>query len=315
MDPTAPPVVQGIFDMIVASNGLKLHVEQQGAGSPAFVFLHYWGGSSRTWRHVVDRLSSHFRTVAFDQRGWGRSEAPATGYALADLANDAEAVVGALALERFILVGHSMGGKVAQLLASRQMRGLMGVALVAPAPPSPMGAPLAVRQGMVSAYDTGESVEATVAQVLAPNGLAPDDLAIVIADSQAGAAPAKAAWPLQASQEDISGVLADIAVPALVIAGEDDRVEPPDVLRRELLPRLPLAQLLVLPGVGHLSPLEAPDDIADLLRAFALSLADTRDEARSSQSPEPRCEWCGITPMEAAQKRISGRARSSSPGT
>lgn len=304
--------------MIVTSNGVKLHVEQRGAGSPAFVFLHYWGGSSRTWRHVVDRLSPDFRTIAFDQRGWGRSEAPAKGYALADLANDAEAVVSELALERYILVGHSMGGKVAQLLASRRPRGLIGVALVAPAPPSPMEAPLELRRGMVRAYESRESIIATVAQVLAPHGLKPDDLATVVADSMAGAAPAKAAWPLYASQENIVRDLADVTVPVLVISGEDDRVESPDVLRRELLPRLAVAELHVLPGVGHLSPLEAPDDVADLLRAFAISLPDGQDGARhgSSQFPPARCQWCGITPIEAAKKRINGRPRrASSPST
>ncbi|MHB1304781.1 MAG: alpha/beta fold hydrolase [Acidiphilium sp.] len=291
--------------MMLTASGIEFHVEQRGAGLPALVFLHYWGGSSRTWRHVVDRLMRDFRTVTFDQRGWGRSAVPATGYALADLADDAQAIIGALDLERYILVGHSMGGKVAQLIATRRPRGLVGVALVAPAPPGPLDLPLAVRQGMVRAYDTRESVVATVAQVLAPDGLDREDLEAVIEDSLAGAPGAKEAWPLFTSQEDITSALAGIEVPVIVVSGEHDRVDPPEVLKRELLPRLAQAQLHVLPQVGHLSPYEAPDAVANLVRAFALSLTD--DGILSPASGEmvrQRCSWCGLSPAAAASAQL-----------
>ena len=260
--------------MMITANSIKLHVEQQGAGAPALVFLHYWGGSSRSWRHVIQRLAPDFRTVTIDQRGWGRSEAPSHGYALADMAADAQAVIAALDLERYILIGHSMGGKVAQLIASRPPRGLIGLALVAPSPPSPLGLPLEIRQRMVSAYHSRDSIVATVEQVLAPNGLEPDDLETVVADSLAGAPPAKEAWPLTTSQEDITAEVAAIDVPVLVLSGALDRVDPPEVLRRELLPRIPQARLRVLPQHGHLLPYEAPEEIADQVRAFALSLSE-----------------------------------------
>ena len=259
--------------MMIVSNGIELHIEQRGAGAPAVVFLHYWGGSSRTWRHVVDALAPDVRTIAIDQRGWGRSAAPASGYALVDMANDALAVVEALDLERYILVGHSMGGKVAQLIASRRPRGLVGLALVAPAPPTPLNLPLEAREGMVRAYDSRDSIIATLDQVLAPNGLDKEDLETVIADSLAGAVAAKEAWPLAGSQEDIVTQVTAIDVPVIVISGEHDRVDPPEGLRRELLSRILQAQLYVLPKAGHLLPLEAPDHVADLIRAFALSIA------------------------------------------
>ena len=291
--------------MILTANGIDLQVEQRGAGSPALVFLHYWGGSSRTWRHVVDRLMADFRTVTLDQRGWGRSAAPATGYALADLADDAQAVIAALDLERYLLVGHSMGGKVAQLIASRRPPGLMGMVLIAPAPPVPLDLPLAARQGMVRAYDTRESVAATVVQVLAPDGLDPADLEAVIEDSLAGALAAKKAWPLSASQEDITSALSRIEVPAIVISGEHDRVDPPEVLERELLPRLARAQLHVLPQVGHLSPYEAPDAVANLVRAFAMSLTDDETLAPAGNEMLQRpCDYCGLSPAAAASARL-----------
>lgn len=258
--------------MHIASNGIALHVEQRGAGVPALVFLHYWGGSSRTWHHVIEALEPQFRTIAIDQRGWGKSEAPESGYTVADMADDAQGVIDALDLERFILVGHSMGGKVAQLIASRHPVGLIGLALIAPAPPGALGLDLATRQGMTHAYDTRASIIATVEQVLAPDGLDADDLETVIQDSLVGSPAAKAAWPLATSQEDIARAVTEIDVPVIVISGENDRVDPPAVIRREVLARIPQARLTVLPKVGHLSPLEAPEQIAALLSAFVRTL-------------------------------------------
>jgi pimeloyl-ACP methyl ester carboxylesterase len=265
--------------MNIHANGVRLHIEDRGAGEPALVFLHYWGGSSQTWRHVIDALSPGFRSIAIDQRGWGQSDKPDDGYTLDDLAGDALGVIAALDLDRYVLVGHSMGGKVAQLAASRRPKGLVGMVLVAPSPPSPLALPLEVRQGMVGAYASRESVVATVEQVLAGRPLSPRDLEVVVGDSLRGASAAKAAWPLAASQEDITQAVASVAVPTLVISGEIDRVDPPAVLQRELLPRIPQATMHILPGIGHLSPLEAPQALATLIQSFAKTVAGSRATA------------------------------------
>jgi pimeloyl-ACP methyl ester carboxylesterase len=251
--------------MKIASNGIHVHVEDNGTGDVPLVFLHYWGGSTRTWRHVIAELAPSHRTIAIDHRGWGQSDSPATGYGLADLAEDAQGVIDALGLERYILVGHSMGGKVAQLIASRRPKGLAGLVLVAPSPPSPMKVPLDVRQAMVEAYATRESIIATVAQVLAANALSPDDLETVVSDSLRGSTPAKTAWPLVVSQEDITQQIDAIGVPTIVVVGELDRVDSVDTIRREVMPLIPHAVLHVLPGTGHLSMLESPQRLAKIL--------------------------------------------------
>ena len=248
--------------MKVASNGVTLHVEEQGRGGLSLVFLHYWGGSSRTWKHVTARLAGGFHTLAIDHRGWGESEAPAHGYALADLAADADGVIQALGLRRYVLVGHSMGGKVAQLMASRGPAGLAGLVLVAPSPPRPMTMPEQARKVM------------TIDHVLTAKPLAPDDREQVIRDSLRGAPPAKLAWPNATSLEDITAAVGAIAVPTLVIAGELDRVDSPDLLKADLLSRVPHAVMEVLPGTGHLSPLESPDAVADLIEHFCSALKE-----------------------------------------
>ncbi|HUC18368.1 MAG TPA: alpha/beta hydrolase [Acetobacteraceae bacterium] len=258
--------------MKVASNGLSLHVEEQGEGDLSLVFLHYWGGSSRTWKHVTAKLAPAFRTLAIDQRGWGKSDAPAEGYGLADLAADAEGAIAALNLRRYVLVGHSMGGKVAQLMASRRPAGLAGLALVAPSPPQPMTMPAEARDMMANAYATRQTIEASIDNVLTAKPLPFEDREQVIADSLGGAPSAKLAWPRATSLEDITAEVRAIEVPTIVIAGELDRVDSPALLEAELLPRIPQAVMHVLAGTGHLSILESPDALVPIIERFCSSL-------------------------------------------
>jgi pimeloyl-ACP methyl ester carboxylesterase len=254
--------------MKITSNGIQVHIEDNGIGEVSLVFLHYWGGSTRTWRHVISELAKFHRTIAIDHRGWGLSDAPSSGYELAELAADAQGVIEALGLQRYILVGHSMGGKVAQLLASRRPKGLAGLVLVAPSPPSPMKVPLDVRQAMVNAYATRDSIIATVDHVLSAKALSPDDLEIVVADSLNGAAPAKTAWPLVASQEDITQQISAIDVATIVVVGELDRVDSVDTIKSDVMPLFPRAELHVLPETGHLSMLESPKMLAQTILDF-----------------------------------------------
>jgi alpha-beta hydrolase superfamily lysophospholipase len=83
-------------------NGIQLNVRDEGQENPTLLFLHYWGGSSRTWDLVTDKLKTDFRCVAYDHRGWGESDKPETGYSIQELAYDAEALIQALELTRYV---------------------------------------------------------------------------------------------------------------------------------------------------------------------------------------------------------------------
>ncbi|MBP0606178.1 alpha/beta hydrolase [Burkholderia cenocepacia] len=254
--------------MEIEANGTRIHVTQAGQGDPALVFLHYYGGSSRTWQRVTDLLSSRYRTVATDHRGWGKSDAPADGYGIADLAADAEGVIETLGLQRYVLVGHSMGGKVAQFIASRRPNGLQGLVLVAPSPPSPMLLSAEERATLTGAYQSRESVEFVIDHVLTAKPLDTACREMVIEDSLKAAPQAKAAWPEVAMREDISAAVTSIDVPTIVLSGELDQVDRVVTLRTELLPRIRQATMHILPGVGHLAPLEAPTEVARLIEDF-----------------------------------------------
>lgn len=266
--------------MVIESNGTRIHVRQRGSSELALVFLHYYGGSSRTWDGVASELADRYRIVATDHRGWGDSDAPADGYRIADLAADAQGVIEALELRRYVLVGHSMGGKVAQLIASRRPNGLEGLVLVAPSPPTPMLLSDEQRETLAGAYSTRESVEFVIDHVLTAKRLDAARREQVIEDSLRAAPQAKAAWPNVAMREDIAAATASIDAPTIVISGELDQVDSVATLQAELLPRIPHAAMHVLPGTGHLSPLEAPVEVARLIAGFVAAIESGSAQGR-----------------------------------
>lgn len=249
---------------------LPAYDHRQGNG-PTLVFLHYWGGSARTWDLVIDRLADR-DTLAVDFRGWSRSRSLPGPYTLRRLADDTLAVIADAGVTDHVLVGHSMGGKVAQLIAATRPAGLRGIVLVGPGPATPAAhVTPEYREGLSHAYDSDESVAGARDGVLTATALPEAVKARIVDDSRAAADAARTEWPLRGIAEDVTEHTRMISVPALVVAGENDQVEPVGVLRDNLLPHLPGADLMVIPETGHLIPLEAPAALAAAIAAFTLA--------------------------------------------
>jgi pimeloyl-ACP methyl ester carboxylesterase len=101
-------------------NGLSLHVEDHGAGTPVLL-LHGWPDSTALWRHQVPFLVDNgYRAIAYDLRGFGRSDKPqhVASYALAESVADLVGVMDGLDLERAHLVGHDFGAAVCWVTAA-----------------------------------------------------------------------------------------------------------------------------------------------------------------------------------------------------
>ena len=107
---TSPNTIKRVIDV----DGAVLHADTRWGATPALVFLHYWGGSRRTWRPVLARLQPDQAFVNYDQRGWGDSVDAPGPYDIQRLADDAQSVVATSGHSDYVLVGHSMGGKVAR---------------------------------------------------------------------------------------------------------------------------------------------------------------------------------------------------------
>lgn len=265
--------------------GVRLHVAWSAAREgrseqPALVFLHLFGGSSRTWRPVLTELRGEFACVALDLRGFGDSEAPAAGgFSVETMAADVAGVIRELGLRRYLLVGHSMGGKVALALAASAHRppGLAALVLLAPSPPTPEPMPDAERARLLAGHGSRDAARETLIKNAAHP--LPRELYQIAADDLLRASPAAwRAWLEHGSREDISGRLDALQTPVFLAAGAEDKAITADLLRREIVERVPRARLSEVAGARHLLPLEAPREVAGLIRR---AVGETGEPART----------------------------------
>ena len=254
----------------IETRGARITYADRGTGSTAYLLLHYWGGSSRTWDGVIAELGAEVRCVALNQRGWGGSQALDGRYDLDAMADDVEDVVAALGLVRYVLVGHSMGGKVAQVVTARGAFSPAGLVLVAPAPPEAMPVPAEQRAAMLASYGSREGVAQAIS-VLAGRTLSEAERKQVVSDTLAGTRGAKREWTERGMVAAVGPGLRRFAGPVRVLVGELDRVERPETLRAAFADALPQASVETVPGVGHLLPIESPGVIASACQKVAVA--------------------------------------------
>jgi len=166
-----------------------------------------------------------------------------------------------------------MGGKTAQLVAGRNvLQGLKGLVLLATAPPTPLELPPEMKHQQVTAYSSPVSAEFVVRNVLSSPGLSDEQVANLVQDMLKGNEFARAVWPEYGMSESILEEAKKIRVPVLVIGGEQDRVEPVERLRKEVLGNIEGAEIVIVNGKGHLLPVEAPEEIAAFVEGFVEKL-------------------------------------------
>ncbi|WP_158993836.1 alpha/beta fold hydrolase [Mucilaginibacter sp. L196] len=255
--------------MYYTVNNVKLYVKDEGKGSPALLFLNFWGGSTETWNGVTAKLKDNFRCINYDHRGWGQSEKPETGYDIASLAKDALALIASLNLDDYVIVGHSMGGKVAQYIAARKPAGLRKLILVSPSPSVPTIMPPERYEGMKLAYTTVEGINATIDNVFKASDIKPEIRAQLVHDMQSHNESSRIGWPTIALIEDVSAGVDGIEVPTLIIAGKNDIVDPPERMAAEVQAIIAGSKLVVVEDAGHLSMLQQPDCVAELIGHFS----------------------------------------------
>lgn len=245
-------------------NGIKLNVLEQGEGSPALVFLHYFGGSSKAWTEVITQLQHEAHCIALDLPGFGDSE-PIASSTVESIATCVAALVKQLQIKQYILVGHSMGGKIALAMATTHPVGLRSLVLLAPSPPTPEPIEESERSHLLRTGGDRAAAEETTHKITArPLPVALFDR--VIQDNICSSPTAWRAWLECGSREDISAELSKITVPVLVVAGAEDPMMSKDLLQQEVVNRLATARLVVVPQVGHLLPIEDPQAVIELIQ-------------------------------------------------
>lgn len=112
-------------------NGVELYYEEHGDTGEPLVFVHGYTGDITDWRHQVPEFSRTYRVIVIDNRGHGKSEAPEdrAQYSVRQMADDTEALLSELGVAQYHLLGHSMGGAVAQEIALRSGERLLSLTL------------------------------------------------------------------------------------------------------------------------------------------------------------------------------------------
>ena len=235
----------------------------EGGGMTVWVCLHYFGGSAQSWAPLTEVLQEP--CVTPDLRGFG-SEPPAGAMRVADHADDMAAVLP----PDFVLVGHSMGGKVAMAVAARHPTGLRGLVLVAPSPPGPEPMSEDARAKLRAAWGD-RAAAAEVARTISRHRDGPA-FDRIVADHLRASRAGWDAWLDVGSREDLRAMAGQVNVPVLVVAGADDASLGPDVQARETLPLLPGATMRTVAESQHTVPLDAPHALAQVMMAWAAGL-------------------------------------------
>lgn len=118
-DATRPfPHVEGVRHRFIDTPRLRVHVAEAGAGEPVLL-LHGWPQHWYAWRNVIPLLAESHRVICPDLRGFGWTDAPRHGYSTTELADDLLALLDTLELDRVLVVGHELGGRLGFDLALR----------------------------------------------------------------------------------------------------------------------------------------------------------------------------------------------------
>jgi pimeloyl-ACP methyl ester carboxylesterase len=259
----------------VTIGGLRIAYQQAGDGPP-LVLLHGILDDSRTWRRQLEALADEFTVLAWDAPGCGASADPPEGFTLHDYAECLADWLAALGIERPHILGLSWGGTLAlelyrshpdlpaSLLLTDTYAGLIGSL-----PPDVYAARV---QSFLREADMPpeQFVPGWIPGLLSPSappGAADEVIAIMSDFHPTG----YRRMVLGSASVDLRDVLPTIRVPTLLLWGDADKRSPVSVAE-QFHAAIPSSRLVLIPGAGHLSNIDAPDQFNAAVRDFLHSL-------------------------------------------
>ncbi len=264
----------------IEAKGIRIHYLRSGGDKPQVLLLHGLTDNGACWTPVIEALAGEYDCIAPDARGHGLSEAPATGYAPADHAADAAALIKALQLSRPAVIGHSMGGAVATLIASQYPQLVRAAIFEDPAwfaetrIPSPEQGE-AMKRGWLEGMRANKqrAHEAVIAEAHEKNPRWSDGELQPWADATAQVHEEVLQW-MDAPPIDWRAALKHMQCPALLITGDVDHgviISPAQAAEAQSLhPRLQVAHIA---DAGHCI---RRDNFAPYMAATRAFLAQTR---------------------------------------
>jgi len=256
---------------------VEFHVLDEGTGTP-LVLLHGFPLNHAMWRAQIDAFRDSYRVIAPDLRGFGGSSMTEGTVTMERHADDVAAILDGLGVDGpVVLCGLSMGGYIAFQFARKYASRLRGLILcdTRSAPDTPEGAAGRAKLGQtILAQGPVAALEAMLPKLFAREtpGRNPDVVEqtreMILTTAPAAMAASLAGM---AVRPDATPLLAGIEVPTLVLAGTEDRISPPDEMRR-IAAGLRRAKFVEISQAGHMAPMENPEEVNAALRAYLASL-------------------------------------------
>lgn len=260
-----------MFPMGSRSEGVVVdRAAQAGGAAETVVLLNSLGTTTALWDGVVATLRESFDIVRFDQRGHGIAELGGGAAGIDVLVDDFLAVLEGLHLERVHLAGVSIGGMIAIRAAGRVPDRIASLSVLCSAavydPQGWIERAVAVRRDGLEPM-----VPFVMARWFAPEFRRqhPGTVAAYAEMLRSIDPEAYAVGCDVLATADVRGDLPAVSAPTLVVGGSEDIATPPEE-QRSIARSIPGARLEILPGVGHLAPAAAPEEVARLVAANAL---------------------------------------------
>lgn len=261
----------------VRADGINIYYQEEGNPKKPLVVL--IAGLSRDhsiWNELISELSPYFHILTYDNRGAGQTDKPPGPYSAELLSFELEELIKSLQLPPAIVVGHSMGGFIAQYFAVRCPKRVAKLILCSSCAKQSQQA-ITYLKGRLESCRKQESIEKALTDVLpqvySRQFLTPKRIQSLIQAAQSNPFP-QPSYALEAQiiaciSHDSSALLSAIKVPTLVITGSEDILMPPDSARL-LASKIKGSQLALIEGAGHMIQTEAPQELARLIKQFGL---------------------------------------------
>lgn len=262
----------------VKSNGIEIYHETHGTGK-ALVLISGIGYPLWQWRRMVPYLAAHFQVITFDNRGVGMTDKPAGPYSAQMLAADTAGLLDSLKIEKAAIMGHSMGGFIAQAMALDFPERVSELILCAtnfggpnhvPVTPEAMAVLSDVTSDPLTRFTNGLKVSTAPGWADAHPDIVKEWVEWRVAnplDVAAYQAQLAIGLALTSEEATFEHKLPQISVPTLIIFGAHDKVVPPE--NAELLAKqIRGSQIAIIPVAGHFFPIEVPEAASQFIIDF-----------------------------------------------
>lgn len=260
------------------ANGTALRISDRGKQGPVIVLLHGYLESLEVWEDFTTLLTPHFRVVAIDIPGHGISQVKSEVHTMEFVADVLQGVLDKLGVDRCFVVGHSMGGYVAEAFAAAYPERLMGLVLFHSTPNPDTEEKKENRRREIELIRAGK--KDTIATLFAPKGFAEvnrhrlrERIAQqeeLISMSEDEGIIALLGGLIQ--RKDQNEMLRKLAVPQLFIFGRMDAFIPVEVAET-IIAAQPQAEVAWLEHSGHMGFIEEPERSAEILTEFCTRIA------------------------------------------